>query len=75
VTPDGTIRARQNQIRSRPRRFESEHALEIALEQYRHTTADFADCVHVALAAQAGESPLWTFNKRAAKVGGTSVLR
>jgi predicted nucleic-acid-binding protein len=50
--------------------FESERALEVALQLYRNGTADFADCLHIALAAQAGESPLWTFDKRAAKVSG-----
>jgi predicted nucleic-acid-binding protein len=50
--------------------FESERALEVALQLYRKGSADFADCLHIALAAQAGELPLWTFDKRAAKVGG-----
>ena len=54
--------------------FESEQALEVALELYRNTPADFADCLHIALAAQAGEQPLWTFDKAAAKVGGASLL-
>ena len=54
--------------------FESEHALEVALQSYRNGTADFADCLHFALAAQAGESPLWTFDKRAAKVGGAQMM-
>jgi predicted nucleic-acid-binding protein len=53
--------------------FESERALEVALQLYRNGTADFADCVHIALAAQAGESPLWTFDRRAAKVGGAQM--
>jgi predicted nucleic-acid-binding protein len=54
--------------------FESERALEVALQLYRNGTADFADCVHIALAAQAGESPLWTFDKRAAKVSGAQLM-
>lgn len=55
--------------------FESERALEVALQLYREGTADFADCLHVALAAQAGELPLWTFDRRAAKVNGAQVVR
>lgn len=55
-------------------RFESEHALEVALQLYREGAADFADCVHVALAAQAGEQPLLTFDKRAATVDGAELL-
>ncbi len=55
--------------------FESERALEVALQLYREGTADFADCLHVALAAQAGELPLWTFDRRAAKVNGAQLVR
>lgn len=55
--------------------FESERALEVALQLYREGSADFADCLHVALAAQAGERPLWTFDKDAAKVSGAQLLR
>lgn len=54
--------------------FESEPALEVALQLYREGTADFADCVHVALSAQAGEQPLWTFDKRAARIPGAKLL-
>ena len=54
--------------------FESERALEIATHLFREGTADFADCLHIALAAQAGEQPLWTFDKGAAKVGGARLL-
>jgi predicted nucleic-acid-binding protein len=54
--------------------FESERALEVALHLYRATPADFADCVHVALAAQARELPLWTFDRRAGKVDGAQIL-
>ena len=45
--------------------FESERALEVALQLFRKGSADFADCLHVALAAQAGEQPLWTFDNGA----------
>lgn len=54
--------------------FESERALEVALQLYREGSADFADCLHIALATQAGEQPLWTFDKNAAKVGGAQLL-
>ena len=54
--------------------FESERALEVALQLFRKGTADFADCLHIALAAQAGEQPLWTFDKSAAKVDGAQLL-
>jgi predicted nucleic-acid-binding protein len=54
--------------------FESERALEVALQLFRKGSADFADCLHVALANQAGEAPLWTFDKGAAKVSGAQLL-
>ena len=55
--------------------FESERALEVALQLYREGPAEFADCVHIALAAQAGEQPLWTFDKGAARVTGAQLIR
>ena len=55
--------------------FESERALEVALHLFRESTAEFADCVHVALASQAGEQPLWTFDKRAARIPGATLLK
>lgn len=55
-------------------RFESEGALEVALAQYRRGTADFSDCLHVALAHGAGEQPLWTFDRAASKVDGARLL-
>jgi len=54
--------------------FESETAVEIALALYVKGTADFADCMHVALAHLAGEGPLWTFDRVAAKVDGAKLL-
>lgn len=54
--------------------FESERALEVALQLYRTHSADFADCLHVALCTEAGEQPLWTFDKRAAKVIGARLV-
>lgn len=54
--------------------FQAEGAVEIALVQYEHGVADFADCLHAALAGEAGEAPLWTFDKAAAKVTGARLL-
>jgi len=54
--------------------FESERGLEVALQLYRDGSADFADCLHVDLAAQAGELDLWTFDRRAAKVNGEQLI-
>ncbi|MDO5289652.1 MAG: type II toxin-antitoxin system VapC family toxin [Pseudomonadota bacterium] len=54
--------------------FQNESALEVALALYRQGRADFSDCVHVALAHQAGQAPLWTFDKAAAKLEGARWL-
>lgn len=54
--------------------FESERALEVAPQLFREDSADFADCLHIALAAQAGEELLWTFDKGAAKVNGAQLV-
>lgn len=55
--------------------FESELAIEVALAQFQATSADFSDCIHVALAYAAGEAPLWTFDRAAARVEGAKLLR
>lgn len=54
--------------------FESEPAIEHALSMFGQGRADFSDCVHVALAAQAGHAPLWTFDRAAAKLAGARLL-
>lgn len=54
--------------------FESEGAVEVALVLYSQGTADFSDCLHAALAYDAGETPLWTFDRAASKVSGARLL-
>ena len=54
--------------------FEAEHALEQSLVDYEDGTADFAECLHVALARKSGAMPFWTFDRKAAKTIGTKVL-
>ena len=54
--------------------FESEGALELALRHYVAGAAEYSDCLHAALASQAGEQPLWTFDKAASKVEGARLL-
>ncbi len=55
--------------------FESEASLEVALELFRQNKADFADCIHVALTHAAGQTPLWTFDKTAARLEGAKLLK
>lgn len=73
-TKDETVRALSDLFSAAELSFESERALEVALDLYRGTAADFADCVHIALASQAGEQPICTFDKNAAKVPGAQLL-
>lgn len=54
--------------------FEAENALEQSLVDYEDGTADFAECLHVALARKSGAMPFWTFDRKAAKTIGTKVL-
>ena len=54
--------------------LESEDALELAIVLYQQGAADFSDCLHVALAGRAGERPLWTFDRSAAKLQGARLL-
>jgi predicted nucleic-acid-binding protein len=55
--------------------FEAETSLEWALSEFETSSADFSDCMHAALAWQAGRQPLWTFDKAAATLHGAALLR
>ena len=48
---DEVMQALSNLFSAAELTFESERALEVALQLYREGSADFADCLHVALAA------------------------
>jgi len=72
---DDVLQALSNLFAAAELTFEAERALEVALQLYREGSADFADCLHIALAGEAGEQPLWTFDKGAAKVFGARLLR
>jgi len=72
---DDVLQVLSNLLSAEELTFESERALEVALQLFREGAADFADCLHIALATQAGEQPLWTFDKGAAKVIGAQMLR
>ena len=72
---DEVLQALSNLFSAAELTFESERALEVALLLYREGSADFADCLHIALATEVGEQPLWTFDKGAAKVLGAQLIR
>lgn len=75
IGKDEVMRTLSQLLSSAELSFESESALELALLLYRKGPADYSDCVHVALATQAGEQPLWTFDKAASRVDGAKLLR
>jgi predicted nucleic-acid-binding protein len=54
--------------------FEAEAAVGVALQLYSTCSADFADCLHIALTWDAGRQPFWTFDKQAAAVDGARLL-
>lgn len=58
-----------------PLAFESEGALEQALFIYEDGNADFAECLHLALAGAQDALPFLTFDRNAAKLKGARVLR
>ena len=71
---DQVILALASLLASAELSFESEAAVEIALALYKNGAADLSDCVHIALAHAAGERPLWTFDRAAAKIAGAQLL-
>lgn len=71
---DEVLRALASLLSAAELGFESEQGLEVALQLFRTGPADFADCLHAALATQAGELPMWTFDKGAARVMGAQLL-
>jgi len=71
---DAVVQTLSDLLSSAELSFESERALEVALLLYREGSADYSDCLHIALAIEAGEQPLWTFDKVASKVDGARQL-
>ena len=56
--------------------FQSEPALEQALWLFKQAgSRDYADCLHVALAGQAGRGPFLTFDERASRIDGAQLLQ
>ena len=55
--------------------FEAEDALEQSLVSHEEGTADFADCLHLALARHGGALPFLTFDSDASKLNGASLLK
>lgn len=55
--------------------FEAEDALEQSLVTYEEGSADFGECLHLALARRAAALPFLTFDLKASKVAGTKLFK
>jgi len=71
---DAVVKTLSDLLSSVELSFESERALEVALLLYKEGSADYSDCLHIALAVEAGEQPLWTFDRVASKVDGARLM-
>ena len=71
---DAVVKTLSDLLSSVELSFESERALEVALLLYKEGSADYSDCLHIALAVEAGEQPLWTFDRVASKVDGARLV-
>jgi predicted nucleic-acid-binding protein len=49
--------------------------IEGALHLFREGAADFADCLHAGLCSAAGQAPLLTFDRVAARLAQVELLR
>jgi predicted nucleic-acid-binding protein len=54
--------------------LENESVVEGALHLFRHGSAGFADCLHASQCSVAGQSPMLTFDVKAAKLEGVQRL-
>lgn len=61
--------------RSETMAFDSPEAMDTALDLYRQGSADFADCLHLALVALADECPMYTFDRKAARMLGAAAMQ
>ncbi len=71
---DAVVKTLSDLLSSVELSFESERAIEVALLLYKEGSADYSDCLHIALAVEAGEQPLWTFDRVASKVDGARLV-
>lgn len=62
-------------LEARELEFQEEASVERALHYYRESGADFAECMHLGCAATAARIPLWTFDRRAARLPDARALR
>ena len=68
------VRTYARLLESRELLFQDESSVERALSLYDEHSADFADCLHLALAIGHDETPLVTFDRKAARMARARLL-
>lgn len=61
-------------LETRQIKFHEEELVERAIHLYRHSKADFADCLHLACSDTQSAFPMMTFDKKAARLNGVELL-
>jgi predicted nucleic-acid-binding protein len=61
-------------LESREFEFQEEPSVELSLDFYRSTNADFAECLHLASAITHDQTPFLTFDRIAARLDGAQAL-
>jgi predicted nucleic-acid-binding protein len=74
LSPSDVIAAFTALLESHEVDFQGEAALEHALRLYSRQLAEFADCLHTSQCAEAGASPLLSFDQKAACLPGVRWL-
>lgn len=74
VTKQGWLALMLDMVQMPELKFDSEPAIELALDTYELSSAEFADCLHNALAYTSGQAPLLTFDAAAARLEGAQLV-
>jgi len=61
-------------LESRDVEFQTEAAVEVAINLYQEHNVDFADCLHIATAFNEVATPFFTFDRKASKLHGAELL-
>jgi len=61
-------------LEAREIHFQEESSVEVALNLYTEHNADFADCLHIAIAYSYEAELLLTFDRKASRVPGAAIL-
>ena len=74
VGKDVVVQTYARLLESRELVFQDEPSVERALSLYDEHSADFADCLHLALGIGHDETPLVTFDRKAARMPRATLL-